>query len=276
MISIIICSRHKIVNKKLKLNIDKTIGNIPYEIICIDNSQKKHSIFSAYNEGVQKANYDYLCFMHEDIHFHSDNWGGLLINNLKDSEIGIVGTMGGYYIDQYSIYWTIQTLMRGSLVHTEPSFTINKCNEHEELGNFVVAVDGLWMGIRKSMFDKVLKWDTDTYDGFHFYDMDISLQAFTQGYKIKIIDEIFIEHNTLGIINDTFYKNCIKFHEKWDSYMPLMSINIPSQYIQEARFIQLKKACSYELFFHKTKKMLSKFPYKVVTKIYKLLQKIDE
>lgn len=78
MISIIICSRHHTLDEELRGNIKATIGNdILYEIVCIDNSNNCHSIFSAYEEGVKKAKGNYLCFMHEDIRFHSADWGGM-------------------------------------------------------------------------------------------------------------------------------------------------------------------------------------------------------
>ena len=54
MLSLIICSRHSDISDKLKDNIQKTII-AEYELIVIDNSKNKYSIFSAYNEGVKKA-----------------------------------------------------------------------------------------------------------------------------------------------------------------------------------------------------------------------------
>ena len=55
MISIIICSRFQSISKKLKDNIENTVG-VVHEIICIDNSKSQYDIFSAYNEGVKGAN----------------------------------------------------------------------------------------------------------------------------------------------------------------------------------------------------------------------------
>lgn len=76
MISIIICSRNKNIDSELEQNILDTIGNIVYEVINIDNSTNNYSIFQAYNKGTQIAKYPYLCFMHEDILFHTADWGG--------------------------------------------------------------------------------------------------------------------------------------------------------------------------------------------------------
>ena len=70
MISIIICSRKPDISDVLKQNIKETIGT-DYELIVIDNSHNKYSIFSAYNEGLTLASGDVLCYMHEDLFFHT-------------------------------------------------------------------------------------------------------------------------------------------------------------------------------------------------------------
>ena len=76
MISIVVCSRHPKIDIFLEKNIKDTIGNVKYEIVWIDNSRSKYSIFEAYNEGVLRSEGEYICFMHEDIVYWSNDWGG--------------------------------------------------------------------------------------------------------------------------------------------------------------------------------------------------------
>ena len=89
MISIIICSRNLGIDPKLSTNITSTIG-CECELIVIDNSQNKYSIFQAYNIGIEKSTSEIICFVHGDVLFHSKDWGKKLIeifenfiNNLK-------------------------------------------------------------------------------------------------------------------------------------------------------------------------------------------------
>ena len=74
MLSLIICSRTPKISEELEKNIADTIG-CEYELVVIDNSLNKYSIFSAYNEGVKRSIGDILCFMHEDILYKTINWG---------------------------------------------------------------------------------------------------------------------------------------------------------------------------------------------------------
>jgi len=77
MFSLIICSRNNDICDELKKNISLTIGSYKYEIIVVNNSKNEYSIFQAYNVGVRKAKFQYLCFMHEDILYLTNNWGGV-------------------------------------------------------------------------------------------------------------------------------------------------------------------------------------------------------
>lgn len=81
MISIIICNRSERLNIDLEDNIKSTIGNVDYEIICINNEKGLYNIFQAYNTGVEKAKFPYLCFMHDDIRYHTLNWGKNVISH---------------------------------------------------------------------------------------------------------------------------------------------------------------------------------------------------
>ena len=86
MISIIICSVKKDERPKVEANIKTTIGDIKYEVLWIDNTENRYSIFQAYEEGTRKAQYKYLCFMHEDIVFHSQDWGRTCIKRMEEDE----------------------------------------------------------------------------------------------------------------------------------------------------------------------------------------------
>lgn len=95
MISIIICSRKADISRELKDNIAATIG-CEYELCVIDNSRNDYNIFTAYNEGVRRAKGDILCFMHEDILFHSEKWGTIVEEFfLEHAEAGLLGVIGG-------------------------------------------------------------------------------------------------------------------------------------------------------------------------------------
>lgn len=116
MISIIICSKLGSPDEKLINNIQYTIG-VEYELIVIDNSKNEHTIFSAYNIGIRKAKYPILCFMHEDVIFHSLNWGNEVINSFNDPSVGLLGVIGSCYLSKQSMgWWSVKNATTGSII----------------------------------------------------------------------------------------------------------------------------------------------------------------
>src|SRR5690554_3963305 len=93
-ISIVICSRNGSLENKLSENIGSTVGS-QFELIVIDNSENDYSIFEAYNLGIKKSLFPYLLFVHEDVLFHTKNWGKILIEYFENNEkIGLIGLAG--------------------------------------------------------------------------------------------------------------------------------------------------------------------------------------
>lgn len=228
MISVIICSRNNIISSKLQFNIEKTIG-VEYELVIIDNSQNLYSIFQAYNEGVRRAKYSYLCFMHDDILFHTQEWGSKVINHFqRDFKIGLIGVVGTHYLPATPSYWCYSGILSGNMIQgmtengvykTENVNHLNYVGNNASIG--AVAVDGLWFCMPKSMFS-FLSFDEKIFHGFHGYDMDICLQTISHKYKVEIVMDILIEHFSYGSETANLYKSIKVCFRKWKNQLPLV------------------------------------------------------
>ena len=235
MISIIICSRSQSVSQELKDNIESTIG-VTYEIICIDNSKGQYDIFCAYNEGVKRSQYPFLCFMHEDILHYTSGWGQLLINHFNDLKVGLVGISGPRFISRVpGIWWGPGSTDAGKDAicqysidtnRADPTITHNTCFKPIKNVNSieVVAVDGCFFCIRKSVFDQI-RFDEINYKGFHFYDIDISLQIYMLGLKSLCVYDVLIEHISNSKLDSVWLANARIFFTKWKRHLPI--INYP-------------------------------------------------
>ena len=213
MISIIICSRTPSISTDLIENINHTIG-VQYELICIDNSTNAYSIFSAYNEGVKRSQFDILCFMHDDINFKSNNWGISVINRFKSLKLGAIGVAGApYYAILPGAWWSSGYICQS--VFGEQALAYQAKNDNALP---VVVLDGLWFCVRKSLFS-MIRFDDETFNGFHYYDMDISLQIHQQGYDILNVYDIAIKHSS-GKLDTIWLKNALLLQKKWQKSLP--------------------------------------------------------
>lgn len=217
MISIIICSKTPNIPTNLFANIEQTIGT-EYELITINNSNNRHSLCSAYNEGIKKAKGTILCFMHTDILFETKDWGLKVEQILKDQSIGCVGIIGSYYLQKDYGYWDMMIPYTTGYVPCKIGIVdMNKFTNH---GDQVVAVDGMWFCIPQKMFNQI-SFDDKTFTDFHFYDMDICMQINILRKKIIIARDLIIYHYCNPQYNTIFYDNMKKFYNKWNNYLPI-------------------------------------------------------
>lgn len=242
MISVIICARTSTLSPAFVENLTTTIG-VPFEIICIDNSENKYSIFSAYNEGYAKSKYSYLCFLHDDVLFHSTDWGTKLITHLQDPQTGIVGLAGGDLIIRIPSSWSTGVvninITQSDRTGKKPTKLFRLPHNYNESRRSVIVLDGVMLSMRRDMMEKI-SFD-EQLGGFHGYDFDISLQATVAGFTNYVVYDIHLEHLSRGKPDKKYYKNLIRVYRKWEEHLPLMGKNIPEDMKNNLRIIEFKR-----------------------------------
>ena len=219
MLSIIISTYQTAFLNALKQNIELSIG-IPYEIIAIENKEEM-GICAAYNKGAKEAKYPILAFIHEDILFHTKNWGSIIVNIFKDTSIGIVGVAGGTYKSKtISSAWCNGDLFVNILQHKGgKSFHWNTPENYKQTIADVLALDGVFLCLPKNVW-KQCPFDEKILHGFHFYDLDISLAIKSKGLRVCVSYDILLEHFSFGQNDKSWYKEAIIIHRKWRNSLP--------------------------------------------------------
>lgn len=238
MISIIICSRKSIVSAELKQNIAETIG-CEYELIVIDNSSGKYSIFRAYNEGVAHSKGDIVCFLHDDVFFRTVHWGDAIAHHFReDGRIGLVGFAGTHFLPDTPMYWYSSPFVSQYNLNNDQGVV----EEHFHKDWFgdrqmieVVAVDGFCFFTKRELFDRIV-FDEKNFKGFHLYDMDICMQVLKSGYKVCVCRDVLTEHcwserkqfSKPG--GDLFTHNLELFAKKWHDELPVhKGLDLPDE-----------------------------------------------
>lgn len=221
MISIIISSKSSALLNSLKSNIKLTIG-VEYEIIAIQNSEGKIGICKAYNTGALNAKHRYLCFLHEDIKFHTQNWGQLLINNFKKYNPRVIGVLGCKVKTKTpsSVYIYDSNLNRQNQLQKYPDNSIVHCYENplKEQVSLVSTIDGMFISCTHSTWNET-RFSENYLSGFHGYDIDFSLKNASKGTLIVIYD-ILLEHLSFGNFNSQWINTQLLLTKKWDKHLP--------------------------------------------------------
>lgn len=280
MISCIICSCAPNLLTELKKNIVSTIG-CECELVIIDNSNDEYSIFSAYNEGVRRAKGDFLCFMHEDIIYHSQKWGNTIISYFKQfPNAGVIGVAGTHFLSKLPSGWwetdiTSRNLLQGNKYNGIYECSLDYVDVYKSNPTQVASVDGLWMCMPRDVLNKV-KWDERRFNGFHGYDLDMSMQVWKAGYEVHVIWDILLEHKSLGNVKTNFYDIYDVLWKKWADSLPMVKGVSLSISEQEARtkIVELKKYIREQN--ELIEKILHSHAYCLGMRILKLVKRIKK
>lgn len=229
MISIIICSIDNNYFEQVTQSINTTIG-IEFEIIRIENTITNYGICKAYNLGANQAKYPYLCFIHEDILFKSNDWGLKIIHFFEQhNNIGLVGVAGSNHKSYVPSTWNqglYSTDHYNIIQHYRDSIALDSTKSSGQFSE-VKTLDGVFLFTTKETWLKN-NFDELNFDKFHCYDLDFCLQV-GQKYKLFVCNEMLIEHLSSGSLNKDWVNYSIKLSEKWKHILPVSNLTKKQQ-----------------------------------------------
>jgi hypothetical protein len=215
MISVLICSADNFLLEQIKSNIQRTIG-IEHEILYIDNSIERKGICAVYNSLASRAKFPYLCFVHEDILFETNDWGAIIKDIFaKQDSVGVIGVAGSKYKSKALSGWFtgVKEFDCANIIHKYSYGDELIClKPHEDsLIEEAVCIDGVFICCKRSVWAQ-LKFDEQQLPGFHFYDVDFSMRA-SRHSTVIVTYQIQIVHITKGgDFGDRWVETAIRYH----------------------------------------------------------------
>lgn len=214
MLSIIISTYQPKYYDALVKNISETIGfGFIFEIIQIENPGLM-SIAEAYNLGITKAEHQNLLFLHEDVLFHTHDWGEKLLYELNVPDTGVLGVAGSDYVPIAPCSWTVVSTINRNYYHLyqgDKTGKGKKLNSNITQKKEVFAVDGVFLAVKKSIAKQML-FDV-SISGFHGYDLDFSLRV-SRKFRNFVMANILVEHFSAGNVNKNWFQTNIKIRKK--------------------------------------------------------------
>lgn len=229
MFSIIVCSIDPQAAERLRENIAGTIG-VPYEFLAFDNRTAGRGICAVYNDCARRAKYDLLCFVHEDVAFRTQDWGGTVASKLSEADCGVVGFAGGRIKTREITGWSLdeRDARRNYFRPLGHGTKLEHCydNTQDEEYAPIVCLDGLCLMTRRSVWERA-PFDEQLLTGFHAYDLDFTTSA-ACGYRNYVCNVIDIEHRSFGSYSLDWIHWLRIYHEKWHDRLPLFAGPRPS------------------------------------------------
>jgi len=196
-------------------------------MIVIENTERNHSLCNAYNEAIGKAKGDYLCFVHEDVLFKTQDWGKEFVNAmLANPQLGLIGLMGSRFKSAFPTGW--YNPINNCTYHTGNILQGGKNYTNAEFMDFspgsatldqVVCLDGVLLFTKKEVL-KIARFDDILLKGFHGYDMDFSLQVYFAGYEVAVLKSVKLLHYSSGNADTSWAEVNQLISEKWRNKLP--------------------------------------------------------
>lgn len=218
--SIIASSINPAFRAQFEANITATIG-APFELLIHDNRETKWGLAHLYNHYARLAKGDFLCFFHEDILFHTADWGTLLIDFFAATpNAGVVGFAGSTVKTRTPSGW--ENLPEATRIHVRHQVDGHESrhwkNPAHETFSRVVSIDGLAMITPRAVWEQH-PFDEQTFRGFHLYDLDFSF-AVAQTHANFVCHSIDVTHFSTGSYSASWYADTLIFHQKWAAALP--------------------------------------------------------
>ena len=114
--------------------------------------------------------------------------------------------------------------------------------------------------------NKRLRFDEINYKGFHFYDLDISLQVYMLGLKSLCVYDILIEHISNSKLDNEWLTNARIFFTKWKNCLPIVSYPVSAK---ERRVLEKNNLQTMNYIINENNRKPSHY-YKFSEKLYLL------
>lgn len=200
------------------------------ETIIIENAGRC-GLGQAYNEGLQRAQGEYCCFIHDDVRVWSPNWLYRLAQVVTEDAFDLVGVAGTTKMPRSGGWWDSgRGYGRGTVAHLHPDGRIllddyGPPDDHYRGLSPVVSLDGLLLFGRRRDFE-LAPFDTTFFDGFHFYDSDLSLRwLLWHNKRLAVVHGLDVVHRA-GATLTGWQPFLNRFHHRHGGFLPLSVFDV--------------------------------------------------
>ena len=171
------------------------------------------SLAEGFNQVLDAAQGDLVILCHDDIEFLAPRLDLSLHRALAGADVA--GVAGATHVGGPAVLWSGHphihgwvTYPRGEALEVAPL----------SLGSGIVpgmqALDGVFLAMRREAAGK-LRFDAQTFDGFHFYDLDFTYRAHLAGLRLCVTTEVLLLHASEGTFAEEWRRYAERFMGKF-------------------------------------------------------------
>jgi hypothetical protein len=219
-VSVVVCSIDDAKHRRVCAHYERLFAHHPCEIVSIRDAK---SLCEGYNRGFARSSGEIVIFSHDDIEIASDDFARRLFAHLSSNDV--VGIAGASRLNGPS--WTSpgQPYLHGCVVHClQGGRRYNlQCFGPDSSDEPIKVLDGVFIAARRDVC-RTITFDEETFDGFHFYDLDFTCRAFAAGFRLAVSLDILLLHESTGAFDAAAWQGyAAKFIRKHEGQISFLS-----------------------------------------------------
>ena len=214
-ISVIVCSIDPARLARLRVDLDRELADEDWELIVIGDAR---SLCDGYGRGLAQARGELVVLCHDDIGILSRRFARRLREHLADHDL--IGVAGSDRLSGPKWFWAgpPHTASWVSQPHGD-GWLLGLLGTWGPIVEDAQALDGLFLaGRRKAL--RTLGFDAATFDGFHFYDLDLSWRAHRAGLRCAVALDLLLWHASGGDFAASWQDYAQRFLDKFPELQP--------------------------------------------------------
>lgn len=171
------------------------------------------SLAEAFNRILDRATGDVVILCHDDIELLSGNATAALRHALAEHDL--VGVAGARHVSGPAVLWSGHPHIHGWVSYPrEGRIEAAPLSLHAGVLGGMQALDGVFMAMRGAAARRH-RFDAESFDGFHFYDLDFTYRAHLAGARLAVTTDILLLHASQGRFGDDWKRYAARFREKF-------------------------------------------------------------
>jgi predicted O-linked N-acetylglucosamine transferase (SPINDLY family) len=212
-VSAVVCSIRPDYFAAVSRELHAQFASHDFELIGIHDAR---SLCEAYNRGAARASGDVLVFCHDDISFPHAKFATRVLSHLQSWDvIGVSGTdrlVSGDWTGAGAPHLFGQVLHRPRV--GEDGLVYYVAGLQGGAVSAVMAVDGVFMALHRRVWEAT-RFDEETFDGFHLYDIDFSYRAHGAGFHVGVAADLLLVHFSSGTYDTRWHHFNKRFLRKF-------------------------------------------------------------
>ena len=195
-ISVIVCSIDPRKFEAVTASYRRRFADHAVEIVGVHDAR---SLAEGYNRAAARATGDLLIFSHDDIELASPDFAARLLAHLDRCDG--VGVAGASKVTGSEWGHAGQRHIHGHILHVPPAdrsgVLLMAAGFQAPVCDRIRVLDGVFIALRRHVWE-AHRFDADTYDGFHLYDLDFTWRASGAGARLAVPLDLLVLHRSMG------------------------------------------------------------------------------